>query len=131
MKNNKGLTLIEVLLALFLLITAVSILNTYCFLINRTTAKSVINQEIGILAKNKMEEVKSGYIYIDNNRYHILDLEESIGFKEQNYDINISISPLHDYENISRINLEVRDEKENISYNLIRYIDLRKIVAHK
>lgn len=131
MKNNKGLTLIEVLLALFLLITAVSILNTYCFLINRTTAKSVINQEIGILAKNKMEEVKSGYIYIDNNRYHILDLEESIGFKEQNYDVNISISPLHDYENISRINLEVRDEKENISYNLIRYIDLRKIVAHK
>ncbi|HZK38126.1 MAG TPA: prepilin-type N-terminal cleavage/methylation domain-containing protein [Clostridia bacterium] len=131
MKNNKGLTLIEVLLALFLLITAVSILNTYCFLINRTTAKSVINQEIGILAKNKMEEVKSGYIYIDNNRYHILDLEEFIGFKEQNYDVNISISPLHDYENISRINLEVRDEKENISYNLIRYIDLRKIVAHK
>lgn len=123
--------MIEVLLALFLLITAVSILNTYCFLINRTTAKSVINQEIGILAKNKMEEVKSGYIYIDNNRYHILDLEESIGFKEQNYDVNISISPLHDYENISRINLEVRDEKENISYNLIRYIDLRKIVAHK
>ncbi len=131
MKNNKGLTLIEVLLALFLLITAVSILNTYCFLINRTTAKSVINQEIGILAKNKMEEIKSGYIYIDNNRYHILDLEEFIGFKEQNYDVNISISPLHDYENISRINLEVRDEKENISYNLIRYIDLRKIVAHK
>lgn len=123
--------MIEVLLALFLLITAVSILNTYCFLINRTTAKSVINQEIGILAKNKMEEVKSGYIYIDNNRYHILDLEEFIGFKEQNYDVNISISPLHDYENISRINLEVRDEKENISYNLIRYIDLRKIVAHK
>ncbi len=131
MKNNKGLTLIEVLLALFLLITAVSILNTYCFLINRTTAKSVINQEIGILAKNKMEEVKSGYIYIDNNRYHILDLEEFIGFKEQNYDVNISISPLHDYENISRINLEVRDEKENISYNLIRYIDLHKIVADK
>ena len=123
--------MIEVLLALFLLITAVSILNTYCFLINRTTAKSVINQEIGILAKNKMEEIKSGYIYIDNNRYHILDLEEFIGFKEQNYDVNISISPLHDYENISRINLEVRDEKENISYNLIRYIDLRKIVAHK
>ena len=123
--------MIEVLLALFLLITAVSILNTYCFFINRTTAKSVINQEIGILAKNKMEEVKSGYIYIDNNRYHILDLEEFIGFKEQNYDVNISISPLHDYENISRINLEVRDEKENISYNLIRYIDLRKIVAHK
>ena len=84
-----------------------------------------------MLAKNKMEEVKSGYIYIDNNRYHILDLEEPIGFREQNYDINISISPLHDHENISRINLEVRDEKENISYNLIRYIDLHKIVADK
>ena len=119
----------EVLLALFILTTTVLILNTYCFLINRTTAKNMANQEMGILAKNKMEEIKSGYIYIDDNKYHILDLEESIDFKEQNYDINISIGPLHDYENISRINLEVRDEKENISYNLIRYIDLRKIVT--
>ena len=128
MKNNKGLTLIEVLLALFLLTTTVLILNRYCFLINRISAKNKINQKIGILAKNKMEEIRSGYIYIDDNRYHILDLEDSISFKEQNYDINISIIPLHDYENISCINLDVRDERENISYNLIRYIDLRKII---
>ena len=128
MRNSKGLTLMEVLLALFILTTTVLILNTYCFLINRTTAKNMANQEMGILAKNKMEEIKSGYIYIDDNRYHILDLEDSISFKEQNYDINISIIPLHDYENISCINLDVRDERENISYNLIRYIDLRKII---
>ncbi len=128
MKNNKGLTLIEVLLALFLLTTTVLILNRYFFLINRASAKNKINQKIGILARNKMEEIKSGYIYIDDNRYHILDLEDSISFKEQNYDINISIIPLHDYENISCINLDVRDERENISYNLIRYIDLRKII---
>ena len=121
--------MIEVLLALFLLITTVSILNTYCFFINRATAINKTDQEIGMLAKNKMEEVKSGYIYIDNNRYHILDFEEPISFREQNYYINISINPLHDYEGISRINLEVSDEKENISYNLIRYIDLRKIVV--
>ncbi|MCK9268653.1 MAG: prepilin-type N-terminal cleavage/methylation domain-containing protein, partial [Alkaliphilus sp.] len=113
MKNNRGLTLIEVLLALFLLITTVSILNTYCFFINRATAINKTDQEIGMLAKNKMEEVKSGYIYIDNNRYHILDFEEPISFREQNYYINISINPLHDYEDISRINLEVSDEKEN------------------
>ena len=91
----------------------------------------MINQEIGILAKNKMEEVKSGYIYIDDDRYYILDLEEPINFGEQNYDINISIRPLHNYENISCINLEVSHERENISYNLIRYMDLRKIVIDK
>ena len=91
----------------------------------------MINQEIGMLAKNKMEEVKSGYIYIDDDRYYIPDLEESMGFREQNYDINISIRPLHDYENISCINLEVSHERENISYNLIRYMDLRKIVTDR
>lgn len=44
-------------------------------------------------SKNKMEEIKSGYVYIDNNRYYFLDLGEIINFKEQDYDISISIRP--------------------------------------
>lgn len=128
MGDNKGLTLIEVLLSLFIFAITISILNRNCFIVNRLATINIINQEIGMIAKNKMEEIKSGYIYIDDNRYYLLDLEETINFKERNYNINISISPLHDYENISCVNLEVSNEKGNISYNLVRYINLHKIM---
>lgn len=127
MKNNKGLTLIEVLLSLFIFAITILIFNRYCFIINRLTTKNMIKQEIGTIAKNKMEEIKSGYIYIDNNRYCLSDLSETISFEERNYNINVSINPLYDYEDISCINLEVSNEKGNISYNLVRYIDLCKI----
>jgi len=99
-----------------------------CFsVISRLTIINTTRQEIGTIAKNKMEEIKSGYVYIDNNRYYFLDLGEIINFKEQDYDISISIRPLDNYENISCVNVEVGDERGNTDYNLVRYINLRKI----
>lgn len=131
MGNDRGLTLIEVILTLFIFTIMVLIFNKYCFSVNRLATINMTNQEIGMIARNKMEEIKSGYVYIDNNRYCLLDLGETINFKEQNYNINISIRPLHDYENINQVNLEVSNEKGNVYYNLIRYIDLCKIITEE
>ncbi|MFW5648887.1 MAG: type IV pilus modification PilV family protein [Candidatus Alkaliphilus sp. MAG34] len=129
MENNRGLTLIEVLLALFIFAIAALICSKYFFIISRSSIINTINQEIGAVAKNKMEEIKTGYVYIGDEKHHLLDLEEIANFKEQSYNINIFIEPLHDYENIVCVNLVVGDEKRNISYNLIRYINLLKIMG--
>jgi hypothetical protein len=125
--NNRGLTLIEVLLSLFILVVTISVFNGCFSVIGRLITANTIRQEIGTIAKNKMEEIKSGYVYIDNNKYYFLDLGEIISFKEQDYNINISTRPLDNYENISCVNVEVEDGKGNIGYNLVRYINLRKI----
>lgn len=127
MGNNRGLTLIEVLLSLFIFTTTILMFNGCFSVISRLTIINTTRQEIGTIAKNKMEEIKSGYVYIDNNRYYFLDLGEIINFKEQDYDISISIRPLDNYENISCVNVEVGDERGNTDYNLVRYINLRKI----
>lgn len=76
-----------------------------------------------------MEEIKTGYIYIGNEKHYLLDLEKTMNFKEQNYNVDILIEPLHDYENIVCVNLVVGSEEGNISYNLIRYINLHKIMG--
>jgi prepilin-type N-terminal cleavage/methylation domain-containing protein len=125
--NNRGLTLIEVLLSLFIFAVTISVFNGCFSVISRSIITNTIRQEIGTIAKNKMEEIKSGYVYIDNNRYYFLDLGEIINFKEQDYDINISIRPLDNYENIGCVNVVVRSEKGNTDYNLVRYINLHKI----
>jgi hypothetical protein len=119
--------LIEVLLSLFIFTTTILMFNGCFSVISRLTIINTTRQEIGTIAKNKMEEIKSGYVYIDNNRYYFLDLGEIINFKEQDYDISISIRPLDNYENISCVNVEVGDERGNTDYNLVRYINLRKI----
>ncbi len=119
--------MIEVLLSLFIFTTTILMFNGCFSVISRLTIINTTRQEIGTIAKNKMEEIKSGYVYIDNNRYYFLDLGEIINFKEQDYDISISIRPLDNYENISCVNVEVGDERGNTDYNLVRYINLRKI----
>lgn len=126
MGNNRGLTLIEVLLSLFIFAATVLIFNRFFSAIGRLTTINTINREIGTIAKNKIEEIKSGYVYIDNNRYCISGLGETVNFKEQDYDISISIKPLHDRENIGCVNVEVENEKGNAYYNLVRYINLHK-----
>ena len=131
MRNNRGLTLIEVLLTLFILAATVLIFGKFCLTANRLTNLNITSQEVGMIAKNKMEEIKSGYIYIDNDKHRLLDLGETISFAEQGCNIDISVRPLHNYKNISCVNLEVCNEKGNISYNLIRYINLCKIMAEE
>lgn len=121
--------MIEVLLSLFIFAVTVLIFNRCFCAIGRLATINTISQEIGTIAKNKIEEIKSGYVYIDNNKYCILGLGETINFREQDYDINISIMPLHNHENIGCVNVEVASEKGNTCYNLVRYINLRKIRA--
>lgn len=107
----------------------VSIFGGCYSVINRLAAINAASQEIGTIAGNKMEEIKSGYVYIDNDKYLLLNLGEDISFEERNHNINISIKPLDDHEGIICVNLEVSNEKENISYNLIRYINLCRMIA--
>ncbi len=109
---------------LFVFTTLVLVFSRCYPVVNRLETINTTKQEMGTLAKNKMEEIKSGYIYIDDKRHLFLDLGDSISFKEHNYDINIAVKPLYDYENIRLVNLEVSNEKENTYYNLIRYIDM-------
>ena len=93
LRNNKGLTFIEVLLKLFVFSIILLTFNKHCLIINKMKKINTINHEMGIVAKNKMEEIKSGYIYIDDNRHFILDLGESITFEEQNYNIKFQLNP--------------------------------------
>lgn len=113
------------MLALFIFSIMILIFSKHYFAINRLADINMTSHRIGATAKNKMEEIKSGYIYIDDNRYSILDLDKSVEFKEQDYNISISISPLQGHENIDRVNLEI--ENGNVYYNLVRYINLSKI----
>lgn len=124
MDNNKGLTLVEVLLSLFIFIMVVLVIDQYYYPIYRLISINRESQEMGKIAKNKMEELKSGYIYIDGDKYHVLELEDqNINFEEENYRIDIIIQPVQDYPSISYIKLNVTNEKEGSSYNLVRYIN--------
>lgn len=82
---------------------------------------------MSMIAKNKMEELKSGCIYINDYKYNILDLDDqTINFTEKGYNINVLIKPLEDNENINYVNLKISNEEEDMFYNLIRYINFHE-----
>lgn len=118
--NNKGLTLIDTILALFMFGVLALIFTTHHHAINRAALSNKESKEIGLIAKNKMEEIKSGYIYIEGNRYDILSIGNKVVFEEEGYRIEVAIKALDDYENIKHINLEVRGKDKY--YNLVRYV---------
>ena len=120
--NNKGLTLIEVLLSLFILIMVVLVFNRYTYVLHRFLLIDTDNQAIGELAKNKMEELKSSRIYIDGKENSILGLQnEEISFIEDDYTVDIFIKPL-DNSSINYVNVKVTNKKDD-SFNLIRYVN--------
>lgn len=84
-------------------------------------------QQMGALAKGKMEELKSNRIYMDHIEYLIPDSpDETITFKEEGYQVEVSITPLEPMEKISYVNVKVIRENTNTTYNLIRYINFSK-----
>lgn len=129
LNNNKGLTMIETILAVLVLSFMLVIFKNLNTVLNRAVNINKTSRQVGIIAKNKIEEIKSGYIYIDNNKYNILDLGETINFKEENYNVDVFVSSLPNYENINRIGLKVSNESGNISYNLIRYINFNNVIT--
>jgi len=85
------------------------------------------NQQMGQVAKTKMEELKSNRIYIEGVEYSILELQdEVISFTEDSYKIDIYIEPLSYNTNMHSVNVKVGSNSEDYSYNLIRYIDFHK-----
>lgn len=118
------MTLVEVLLALLIFTTTTLICSKYYNSISRLASINTTGRQMGIIAKNKMEEVKSGYIYIDDYKNNILDIDyAAIDFIEKDYNINILMIPLENNENINYIDLKVTDKSGNRSYNLIRYVN--------
>ncbi|WP_249168624.1 hypothetical protein [Alkaliphilus sp. B6464] len=96
-------------------------------MIHRLIFIDTVNQQMGEIAKTKMEELKSNRIYIEGEEYSILELQnELISFKEKGYKIDISIISLHDNANICYINLKIANETGDAFYNLIRYINFYK-----
>lgn len=96
-------------------------------MIHRLVFIDTVNRQMGEVAKDKMEELKSNCIYIEGEEYSILELQkEPISFKEKGYKIDVFIIPLHDNTNIHYINLKIANETGDAFYNLIRYINFHK-----
>jgi len=130
MWNDKGLTLVEVLLSLFILSILMIVFNSYYYMIHKLIFMDKANQQMGQVAKTKMEELKSNRIYIEGVEYSILELQdEVISFTEDSYKIDIYIEPLSYNTNMHSVNVKVGSNSEDYSYNLIRYIDFHKSSA--
>lgn len=123
MRNNKGLTLIETLFALFILGIVGAVCGMYFSTINRGMEVNRESRQIARLAKNKMEEIKSGHIYIEGRKYYIGDLGNNISFEEGEYRINISVKAINNHTYIRYVDLQVEDG--NKAYNLVRYVKLQ------
>lgn len=86
-----------------------------------------VNQQMGELAKGKIEELKTNRIYINGEEYFILELQDNdISFKEDGYKIDISIIPLYENTSIYCVNVKVSGETGDSFYNLVRYIDFHE-----
>lgn len=131
MLNNKGSTLVEVLLSLLILSILILVVSRSNYFIHRLILANAQTQQMGQVAKNKIEELKSNRIYIEGEEHLIFQLEyENISFVEEEYNVDVSIKPLYENPNIKYINVSVSNHKDNRIYNLIRYINLAKADFH-
>lgn len=126
--GNKGSTLAEVLLSLFILSIVFVSFNQFYYQIQRLTLMDKVNQEMIRICKNKMEDFKSGRIYIEEEEYSLSEItEQAISFKEEGYDINIFINPLDDTNLNYSIKISVSKDGGNYQYNLIRLFNFENI----
>jgi len=103
------------------------VFNSSYYLLQRLIFIDKANQEMGQVAKTKIEELKSNRIYIEGEEYSILELQNKvISFKEDSYNIDVAIEPLSENTNIHYINVKVGNKVSDSSYNLIRYINFHK-----
>ncbi len=123
--NQKGSTLAEVLLSLFILAIVTISFNRFYYLIQNLIYVDSVNQQIAQIAKNKMEEIKSGYVYINEEKLSITDLnQDHINFNENNYKVDIFINFLSDNTSSCYVNVVVNSQDGESQYNLVRYINL-------
>lgn len=125
--DDEGLTLVEVLLSLFILSIGTIVFSAGYYTIHRLIIVDTENQQMGELAKSKVEELKSNRIYIDHVEHPIISLlDETIHFQEDEYTVEVSIKPLHNNPKMHHVNVKVTSELSNAFYNLIRYMDFSK-----
>ena len=123
---NKGSTFAEVLLSLFILSVVIVSFGQFNYHIQRLNLIEVTNEEMSKICKDKIEEIKTGRIYIEEKEYFLSEFnEDTIDFKEKGYDVNISIKRLVDNKKIHYINIYVN--KDKYQYNMIRYFDFDNI----
>ncbi len=126
--GDKGSTFAEVLLSLFILSIVVVLFNQFYYHIQKLNLIGTANQEMMKICKNKIEELKTGRFYIDEEEYFILEFtDEVINFKENNYDVNIFIKPVLDNTLSYYINVDVSKNKGKYQYNIVRYLNFEKI----
>lgn len=126
--GNKGSTFAEVLLSLFILSLVVVLFNQFYYHIQKLNLIEESNLEMMKICKNKIEELKTERIYVDEKEYFISEFTgEVINFKENDYDVNISIKPLLDNTSNYYINVDVSKDKGKYQYNIVRYFNFEKI----
>ncbi|QXM06008.1 type IV pilus modification PilV family protein [Crassaminicella indica] len=123
--NQKGFTLIEILIAVVIL-ELITIATATIFLhINKTNIKASKNYEMIKIAQIYMEEIKCNHIAVGNKYYSIEALEDKeIKFQKVPYAIILKIHHTH-YDGLYKVNIEVKDKKNNI-YILENYINTLK-----
>ena len=125
--KKRGFTLVEVLLTLFILSVSVLIFGQYSSLFYKMEDMEDVYQKITDLSVSKMEELKSGRIYIDGEAYLILeDGDGIIRFEEDGCTIEVHMRSIPRLPDIKQVTIRVNSNKKQYQYHLVRLIRFNK-----
>lgn len=125
--KKRGFTLVEVLLTLFILSVSVLIFGQYSSLFYKMEDMEDVYQKITDLSVSKMEELKSGRIYIDGEAYLILEDEDGIiRFEEDGCTIEVHMRSIPRLPDIKQVTIRVSSNKKQYQYHLVRLIRFNK-----
>lgn len=125
--KKKGFTLVEVLLTLFILLGSVFIFGQYSRLFYKMEGMDNIYQKLTDLSISKIEELKSGRIYINGEEHLILgDVDEIIIFEEEDCNIEVHMKDVPHLSDLKYVNIQVSSKKSQYRYHLIRFIHFKR-----
>jgi general secretion pathway protein I len=122
-KNNRGFTLLEVMIAVSIIaIALVALFGSQSRSLSQAT-EAHFNNIAPMLASLKLAELKSGIISLDNDEGSFDD-----DFSEYTWKIEISPAPLESFDNLSdlevplqQITLTISWSETNYTYSLTHY----------
>ncbi|SDK51878.1 prepilin-type N-terminal cleavage/methylation domain-containing protein [Natronincola ferrireducens] len=122
--DRRGMTLVEVLIALLILGLIAQITFSLMFHVNRVTLMTTEVYNISRMAQSILEELKTLNNRTEGDIFHEF-LDKDTIFYVDNYQVQLRIHFLDKEVPLYQIDLHVRDEIHHLSYSLCSYINAK------